>query len=60
MGNLLERTVRFADGPAPCDRSHCFYFCEKYTQRAAPKREAPMAALFGRMRNLFEKRVPGA
>ncbi len=35
LGNLLDRTVRFATAPAPCDRRHCFYVCEKYTARAA-------------------------
>ncbi len=35
MGNLLTGPVQFADEATPCDRSYCFYFCEKFTRRAA-------------------------
>ena len=35
MGNLLAGTVRFADGPAPCDTQYCVYFCKKYAPAAS-------------------------
>ena len=35
MGNLLTGRVQFADEATPCDRGYCFYFCEKFTRRAA-------------------------
>lgn len=57
MGNLLDRTVQFAAGPAPCDRSHCFYVCEKFTARAVPKREAPIAALVAKMRQMVGRGI---
>lgn len=57
MGNLLDRTVQFAGGPAPCDRSHCFYVCEKFTARAMPKREAPIAALMAKMRRMVGRGI---
>ena len=48
MGNLLQGTVRFAEGPKPCDTNYCVYFCQKYAaasaKRAAPPNE-PVAAL---------------
>lgn len=33
MGNVLKRTLRLKTKATPCDRSYCFYFCEKYTAR---------------------------
>lgn len=52
MGNLLAGTVRFAAGPTPCDRAHCFYFCEKFTARAAAReaRRTPFAAIAKRIK----------
>ena len=38
LGNLLQGTWAPAAKAAPCDRSYCVYFCEKYTERA--RREA--------------------
>ena len=60
LGNLLERSLRLELGPTPCDRSHCFYVCEKYTARALPKRDAPIAALVERMRQMVGRRAIGA
>jgi MoaA/NifB/PqqE/SkfB family radical SAM enzyme len=34
MGNLLAGTWRRASDCAPCNRSYCVYFCDKYTARA--------------------------
>ena len=59
LGNLLDRTVQFATAPAPCDRRHCFYVCEKYTARAARNAIAPeplpglMAAFADGLRRRF-------
>ena len=50
MGNLLEGTVRFASQAAACDRGHCFYFCEKFTARAAARQATPFAAIAARIR----------
>jgi MoaA/NifB/PqqE/SkfB family radical SAM enzyme len=60
LGNLLRGDVRFATGPAPCDRRHCFYVCERYTTRAAPRQEAPVAGLIARMRHMAERFGVGA
>jgi MoaA/NifB/PqqE/SkfB family radical SAM enzyme len=30
LGNVLEHSFKPLTGPAPCDTSYCFYFCEKY------------------------------
>jgi MoaA/NifB/PqqE/SkfB family radical SAM enzyme len=37
LGNLLAGTFAPLGGPAPCDTSYCFYFCQKY---AAPHASA--------------------
>jgi MoaA/NifB/PqqE/SkfB family radical SAM enzyme len=53
MGNLLTGPVQFADAATPCDRSHCFYFCEKFTRRAAQQewqRAHPIAAFAKRVK----------
>ena len=53
MGNLLAGSIRFADQATPCDRSYCFYFCEKYTRRAAREeweRAHPIAAFARRVK----------
>ena len=31
LGNLLDGTFRFMDGPRACDTRYCVYFCKKYT-----------------------------
>lgn len=53
MGNLLAGSVRFESKAAPCDRAHCFYFCEKFTSRAAAReaeRPTPFAAIAARIK----------
>jgi len=60
MGNLLDGTVRFASEAEPCDRGHCFYFCEKFTARAAARQErgiAPFAAIAARIRRAVGART---
>ncbi|HEV8391838.1 MAG TPA: radical SAM protein [Dongiaceae bacterium] len=55
MGNLLEGTAQFADRATPCDRSACFYFCEKFTARAETQweRQHPIAAMAKRVKRAF-------
>jgi MoaA/NifB/PqqE/SkfB family radical SAM enzyme len=52
MGNLLDGTVRFKNKAKPCDRGHCFYFCEKFTARGEAQwaRKHPVAAMAKRVR----------
>ncbi|MEZ5832072.1 MAG: radical SAM protein [Dongiaceae bacterium] len=53
MGNLLAGDVRFWRKAKPCDRAHCFYFCEKFTTRAAAQqweRTHPVAAIAARVK----------
>lgn len=52
MGNVLQGTVRFKKKAKPCDRGHCFYFCEKFTARAAAEwdRKHPIAAMAKRVK----------
>ncbi len=35
LGNVLNGTLSLRATPAPCNTGHCFYFCRKYTARAA-------------------------
>lgn len=35
MGNILRGDLALKKKAKPCDRSHCFYFCEKFTRKAA-------------------------
>ena len=42
MGNLLQGTWQRATECAPCNRSYCVYFCEKYT--ALARNEVALAA----------------
>ncbi len=59
LGNLLAGDVQFAAAPAPCDRRHCFYVCEKYTARAArevalpAQAPTPVAAFAANLRRRF-------
>lgn len=55
LGNLLEGTVKFARKAKPCDRRHCFYFCEKFTARAEAQwaRKHPVAAMAKRVKRVF-------
>lgn len=55
LGNLLDRTLQLASGPAPCDRSHCFYVCEKYTNSAAPRPADPIGAMIAGMRSVADR-----
>jgi MoaA/NifB/PqqE/SkfB family radical SAM enzyme len=32
IGNVLRGTFERSSGPAPCETSYCFYFCEKYSK----------------------------
>lgn len=41
LGNLLQRTVRFAESPVPCNTSYCVYFCKKYGTASAEPARAP-------------------
>lgn len=52
MGNLLQGTVRFKTKAKPCDRGHCFYFCEKFTASAEAQwaRKHPLAAVARRVK----------
>ena len=52
MGNLLDGTLRLKTKAKPCDRGHCFYFCEKFTARAeaAWAQRHPIAAVAKRVR----------
>jgi MoaA/NifB/PqqE/SkfB family radical SAM enzyme len=52
MGNLLQGDVRFKNKAKPCDRGHCFYFCEKFTARAEAQwaRKHPFAAMAKRIK----------
>ncbi|MBA4097641.1 MAG: radical SAM protein [Rhodospirillum sp.] len=53
MGNLLQGTARFKKKAKPCDRGHCYYFCEKFTARAAQQeweRAHPVAAMATRIK----------
>jgi MoaA/NifB/PqqE/SkfB family radical SAM enzyme len=59
LGNLLARNVQFASAPAPCDRRHCFYVCDRYTQRAGVRQPAS-AGVFARMRRMVERLGVGA
>jgi hypothetical protein len=55
MGNLLDGSVRFKKKAKPCDRSYCFYFCEKLTARAEAQwaRKHPLAAMTKRIKRAF-------
>lgn len=54
MGNLLQGTLRLKTRARPCDRGHCFYFCEKFTARAAEwDRAHPIAAMATRIKRSF-------
>jgi MoaA/NifB/PqqE/SkfB family radical SAM enzyme len=35
FGNLLAGSFHTVEGPMPCDRNYCVYFCKKYTAHAA-------------------------
>jgi MoaA/NifB/PqqE/SkfB family radical SAM enzyme len=59
LGNLLTGGVRFATGPAPCDRRHCFYVCDRYSKRADAQRTAPERVV-ARMRQMVERLGVGA
>jgi MoaA/NifB/PqqE/SkfB family radical SAM enzyme len=52
MGNLLDGTLRLKTKAKPCDRGHCFYFCEKFTARAeaAWAQKHPIAAVAKRVK----------
>ena len=52
MGNLLDGSVRFKKKAKPCDRSTCFYFCEKFTARAETEwaHKHPLAAMTKRIK----------
>ena len=52
MGNLLQGTARFKKKAKPCDRAHCFYFCEKFTARAAAERK-PLAVITRKVKRAF-------
>ena len=52
IGNLLDGTVTFRTEATPCDRVHCFYFCEKVTARAAAERK-PLAAITREAKRAF-------
>ncbi|HEX6119195.1 MAG TPA: radical SAM protein [Dongiaceae bacterium] len=61
MGNLLTGTVRFKNKSRPCDRGHCFYFCEKFTARAAARewaRAHPIAAMAARLKRTLVAAPP--
>jgi len=32
QGNILSNTFVRQSGPAPCNSSHCYYFCNKYSR----------------------------
>ncbi|WP_119300318.1 radical SAM protein [Dongia deserti] len=52
MGNVLAGTLHLKSKARPCDRSHCFYFCEKFTARAERQwaRRHPLAAIARRVK----------
>jgi MoaA/NifB/PqqE/SkfB family radical SAM enzyme len=52
LGNLLDGTLRLKTKAKPCDRSHCFYFCEKFVGRAEAQwaRKHPLAAAAKRVK----------
>jgi hypothetical protein len=63
LGNLLKGGVRFATGPEPCDRRHCFYVCARYTERAAEMtvRQRPASdGVVARLRQMVERLGTGA
>ena len=59
MGNVLKRTLRLKTKAKPCDRSYCFYFCEKYTARGHAQwaRRHPFAAMAKRVKRAFAATV---
>ena len=60
MGNLLQGTARFKKKAKPCDRGHCYYFCEKFTARAAQQeweRAHPVAAMATRIKRGSHRRL---
>ncbi len=59
LGNLLQGTARFKSKATPCDRGHCFYFCEKFTARAEAQwaHAHPIAAMAKRVKRAM---VPAA
>jgi MoaA/NifB/PqqE/SkfB family radical SAM enzyme len=52
MGNLLDGTLGLEKKAKPCDRGHCFYFCEKFTASAEAQwaRKHPLAAVARRLK----------
>lgn len=61
MGNVLQRTLRLKTKAKPCDRTYCFYFCEKYTARGHAQwaRRHPFAAMARRVKRAFAATVEG-
>lgn len=53
LGNILRGDLRLKSKAKPCDQAHCFYFCEKFTKRAAERpswRREPVAAFAAALR----------
>lgn len=58
MGNILRGDLALKKKAKPCDRSHCFYFCEKFTRKAAAEDGVARIA-FGAVKAAI-RRVAGA